>query len=88
MAAVPARFRLPHPPAAATRIPPYTPLQVFFLSRLAYLVALCYHARHESAPGPHFELLRHALRSTIDDCFEAGLAPELLALLAEESLEV
>jgi hypothetical protein len=50
-------------------------------------VALCYYARHESTEGPQPELLRHALRSTIDDCFEAGLAPELLALLAEESPE-
>ena len=87
MAAVPARFRLPHP-AASTRVPPYTPLQVFFLSRLAHLVTLCYHARHESASGPDLELLRHALRSTIDDCFEAGLAPELLGLLAEASPEL
>jgi hypothetical protein len=37
--------------------------------------------------GPHSELLRHALRSTIDDCFAAGLEPELFALLAEESPE-
>jgi hypothetical protein len=87
MAAVPAGFRLPHPHPAYRRVPPYTPLQVFFLTRLAHLVALCYHARHESAAGPHSELLRHALRSTIDDCFDAGLAPELLALLAEESPE-
>ena len=87
MAAVPAGFRLPHPHPAYQRVPPYTPLQVFFLTRLAHLVALCYHARHESAAGPHPELLRHALRSTIDDCFDAGLAPELLALLAEESPE-
>jgi hypothetical protein len=87
MAAVPARFRLPHPHRVPPRVPPYTPLQVFFLSRLAHLVKLCYHARHESAVGPHTALLRHALRSTIDDCFEAGLAPELLALLAEESPE-
>ena len=87
MAAVPAQFRLLHPPLAPTRNPPYTPLQVFCLTRLAHIVALCYHARHESAAGPHAELLRHALRSTIDDCFEAGLAPELLALLAEESAQ-
>ena len=87
MAAVPARFRLPHPHRRPPRVPPYTPLQVFFLSRLAHLVALCYYARHESAAGPQLELLRHALRSTIDDCFEAGLAPELLTLLAEESPE-
>jgi hypothetical protein len=87
MAAVPARFRLPHSPHLSTRVPPYTPLQVFFLSRLAHLVTLCYHARHESAANYQPELLRHALRSTIDDCFEAGLAPELLALLAEESPE-
>ncbi|HLH24977.1 MAG TPA: hypothetical protein VK066_20845 [Chloroflexota bacterium] len=85
MAAVPARFRLPHPRRASARVPPYTPLQVFFLTRLAHLVALCYHARHESAAEAHGELLRHALRSTIDDCFEAGLAPELLTLLAEEA---
>jgi hypothetical protein len=85
MAAVPARFRLPHPPLPPTRVPPYTPLQVFFLARLAHLVTLCYYARHESTAWPQPELLRHALRSTIDDCFEAGLAPELLALLAEES---
>ncbi len=85
MAAVPARFRLPYPHHLSPRVPPYTPLQVLFLSRLAHLVALCYYARHEYADGPQLELLRHALRSTIDDCFEAGLAPELLALLAEES---
>jgi hypothetical protein len=85
MAAVPARFRLPHPAPTSTRVPPYTPLQVFFLARLAHLVALCYYARHESTAGLQSELLRRALRSTIDDCFEAGLAPELLALLAEES---
>ena len=84
MAAVPARFRPPHPFVAPARVPPYTPLQVLFLTRLAHLVALCYDARHESAPAPHPELLHYALRSTIDDCFEAGLAPELLALLAEE----
>jgi hypothetical protein len=28
-------------------------------------------------------LLHYALRSTIEDCFVAGLAPELLALLEE-----
>jgi hypothetical protein len=87
MAAVPARFRLPHPPRLPTRVPPYTPLQVFFLSRLAHLVTLCYDAPHESTAGLQPELLRHALRSTIDDCFEAGLAPELFALLAEEPPE-
>ncbi len=87
MAAVPARFRLPHPRPLSPRVPPYTPLQVFFLGRLAHLVALCYHARHESAESLRPALLRHALRSTIDDCFEAGLAPELLALLAEESAQ-
>ncbi len=83
MTAMPARSSAPYPPSAPGRVPPYNPLQVLFLGRLAHLVALCYHARHESAPAPETELLRHALRSTIDDCFEAGLAPELLALLAE-----
>jgi hypothetical protein len=87
MSAVPARFRLPHLQFLAPRVPPYTPVQVLFLSRLAHLVALCYYARHESTLGSHSELLRHALRSTIDDCFEAGLAPELIALLAEDSPE-
>ena len=87
MTVVPARSRLPHPPFAPSRRPPYTPLQVLFLGRLAHLVALCYHARHESGTACHAELLHHALRSTIDDCFEAGLAPELLALLPDEPPE-
>jgi hypothetical protein len=47
-------------------------------------VALCYHARYEATAGPYRALLHHALHSTIDDCFAAGLAPELFALLAEE----
>jgi hypothetical protein len=32
-------------------------------------------------------MLRHALRSTIDDCFAAGLEPELLTLLADAAVE-
>ncbi len=87
MAAVPARFRLPHPRRASGRVPPYTPLQVLFLSRLAHLVAVSYDARHEPTTSPRAILLRHALCSTIEDCFEAGLAPELLSLLAEDPLE-
>lgn len=82
MTAVPARSSAPFPPTASGRVPPYTPLQVFFLGRLAHLVAVCYYARHEATPA-HYDLLHHALRSTIDDCFAAGLAPELLALLEE-----
>jgi hypothetical protein len=57
-----------------------------FLERLAHLVTLCYHARHAAAEPDRQALVHHALRTTIDDCFEAGLAPELLALLAEELL--
>jgi hypothetical protein len=82
MTAVPARSSAPYPPLASGRVPPYTPLQVFFLGRLAHLAAVCYYARHEATPE-HYDLLHHALRSTIDDCFAAGLAPELLALLEE-----
>ena len=62
MTAVPARSSASHPPVAPGRIPPYTPLQVFFLERLAHLVALCYHARHEPSFLPHRELLHYALR--------------------------
>jgi hypothetical protein len=51
-------------------------------------VALCYHARHETTIVAQRELLHHALRSTIDDCFAAGLAPELLALLEETPADV
>ena len=82
MTAGPARSSAPYPAVASGRVPPYTPLQVFFLSRLAHLVTVCYYARHEATPAPD-ELLHHALCSTIDDCFAAGLAPELLALLEE-----
>ena len=88
MTSVPARSSAPIPPVAPTRVPPYTPWQVFFLGRLAHLVALCYHARHETTIVPQRELLHHALRSTIDDCFAAGLAPELLALLEETPADV
>lgn len=84
MTAVPARSSPADLPLSRSRVPPYTPLQVFFLARLAHLVALCYHARYEATAGPYRALLHHALHSTIDDCFAAGLAPELLALLAEE----
>jgi hypothetical protein len=55
-----------------------------FLSRLAHLAAVCYRLRDEPDDPPQRALLHHALCSTIDDCFAAGLAPELLALLAEE----
>ena len=77
---MPARSRLGHPDVA----PLYTPLQVLFLGRLAHLAALRYYARRELSEPRSRALLRHALRSTIDDCFAAGLAPELLALLREE----
>jgi len=50
-------------------------------------VALCYYGRHTSGEGDQRELLRYALRSTIDDCFAAGLEPELLALLADAGAE-
>jgi hypothetical protein len=93
--AVPARSGYPFvvPPRAT----PYTPLQLLFLTRLAHLVALCYHGRHTSGEGhgrhtsgegTQRELLRHALSSTIDDCFTVGLAPELLALLADEAAQL
>jgi hypothetical protein len=85
---VPARSRLPHPYVVPPRTMPYTPLQALFLARLAHLVALCYRARHEPDGPDQGSLLRRALRSTIDDCFAAGLAPELLALLAEEPTNV
>jgi len=78
---VPASPRLPHPSLVPPRTLPYTPLQLLFLSRLAHLVALCYHARHEVTTPERTALVQHALRSTIDDCFAAGLAPELFALL-------
>jgi hypothetical protein len=80
-------WHVPHSPAVPLRAPPYTPLQVLFLTRLAHLVALCYHARQDSSELAQRALVLHALRSTIDDCFEAGLAPELLRLLAEGSLD-
>ena len=84
---MPARSGLPHPFALPPRATPYTPLQLYFLTRLAHLVALCYYGRHTSGEGDQRELLRHALRSTIDDCFAAGLEPELLALLADAAAE-
>jgi hypothetical protein len=84
---VPARSRLPHPDLTATRVVTYTPLHVLFLSRLAHVVGLCYQERQAPRDGAHTALLHHALRSTIDDCFAVGLAPELLALLAEEPTE-
>ena len=79
--------RLPQPRVASSRAASYTPLQVLFLTRLAHLVARCYQARHAPSGPDHSGLLRRALLSTIDDCFAAGLAPELLALLAEESAQ-
>jgi hypothetical protein len=84
---VPARSRLPHPDLTSTRVVAYTPLHVLFLSRLAHLVGRCYQARHAPPDGARTALLHHALCSTIDDCFAVGLAPELLALLAEEPTE-
>ena len=83
---MPARPSLPYPFVVPPRTTPYTPLQLFFLTRLAHLVALCYHGRHTSSDGSQLALLRHALRSTIDDCFAAGLEPELLALLADAAV--
>jgi len=67
----------PHPRA-------YTPLQVLFLARLARLAALCYYALYDSTEPGQRRLLQQALHSTLDDCFALGLAPDLLALLAEE----
>ena len=84
---MPARSRLPHGDVVPPRATPYTPIQVLFLARLAHLVALCYRAHHQPDDTDQDALLRHALRSTLDDCFEAGLAPELLAILAEELAE-
>lgn len=78
---MPAPSPAPYPVLVPPRTAPYTPLQLFFLSRLAHLVALCYHARHKVTTPERAALVQHALRSTIDDCFAAGLAPELLALL-------
>ena len=83
---MPASSSLPHSNVVPPRTPPYTPLQVHFLGRLAHLVALCYHARHESEATEPTPLVQHALRATIDDCFAAGLAPELLALLEDDEL--
>jgi hypothetical protein len=57
---------------------------MLFLSRLAHLAALCYRLRDDLADSPQRALLHHALCSTIDDCFAAGLAHDLLTLLAEE----
>jgi hypothetical protein len=87
VATVPARSPLPHPHVASTWVAAYTPLHVLFLSRLAHVVGLCYQARHMPPDDTHTALLHHALRSTIDDCFAVGLAPELLALLAEGPTE-
>ena len=78
---------MPYPFVVPPRTTPYTPLQLFFLTRLAHLVSLCYHARHTSDDTAERELLHRALRSTIDDCFSAGLEPELLALLADEAFQ-
>jgi hypothetical protein len=57
---------------------------VLFLSRLAHLAALGYQMRDDLADAPRRALLHHALGSTIDDCFAAGLARDLLTLLTEE----
>jgi hypothetical protein len=84
---VPARSRLLHGHLASARVVAYSPLHVLFLSRLAHVVGLCYQARHAPPDATCTALLHHALRSTIDDCFAVGLAPELLALLAEEPTE-
>ncbi|HLI28622.1 MAG TPA: hypothetical protein VKZ60_16255 [Chloroflexota bacterium] len=82
---MPASPRLPYPPLVPPRTAPYTPLQLLFLSRLAHLAALCYYARHELTTPERAALVQHALRSTIDDCFAVGLAPELLALLEPDA---
>lgn len=66
--------------------PLHTPLQVHFLSRLAHLAALCYYARREPAAAAQLPLVQHALRATIDDCFDAGLEAELLTLLDDDEL--
>jgi len=84
---VPARSSLPHPFLVPPRATPYTPLQLLFLARLAHLVTLCYHGRHMSGGESQQALVRHVLRSTIDDCFAVGLEPELLALLADGVVE-
>ena len=81
---MPTSSRRPYPHIEPPRATPYSPLQLHFLSRLAHLVNLCYDARHEPAAGPYAELVQQALRSTIDDCFDAGLAPEIYALLEGE----
>ena len=85
---MPARPSSPYPFAVPSRTTPFTPLQLFFLTRLAHLVALCYHGRHTPSHGSQRALLRHALRATIDDCFAAGLEPELLALLADAAVQL
>jgi hypothetical protein len=83
---VPTRPDLPYPFVVPPRTTPYTPLQLHFLNRLAHLVSLCYYGRHTTEGDVPPTLLRAALRVTIDDCFDAGLEPELLGLLADAAL--
>lgn len=60
----------------------YTPLQEYFLLRLARLSRLrAQYRAHPVAPNADMTLIYAVLRSTLVDCVELGVGPEAHALL-------
>ena len=60
----------------------YTPLQEFFLLRVARLSRLrAQYREHAIPPNEDMALVHAALRSTLVDCTELGVGPEAHALL-------
>jgi hypothetical protein len=62
----------------------YTPLQAFFLLRIARLIRLYRHKKEHGTPDEHTVLLRRALHSTLVDCILLNVGPEAEALLGAE----
>jgi hypothetical protein len=67
----------------ARRRSAYTPLQEFFLLRVARLSRLHRRYQRRSDVEPARLLVYAALRSTLVDCVEVGVGPEAHALLDE-----
>jgi hypothetical protein len=80
------KVNAPGAPVQSGGLRSYTPTQLFFLTRLSYLVR----QRRElintlDAGDSHRKLLDKALYSTFLDCMEEGVGDEAKALLAQQT---